>query len=335
MEKSLWEKVLKILPDSELINLVKQTKIPIPPGFRVDSLHRKINTIRSRLIQNALKDVSFFNSILYFELLISENENYEKIRGKKREEILSEIKEVKNPYLFIISLLTSTNEEDQKNGQFLLHEYENRKKPLRIEEKKETTNPKKTDELKKELDKKKKKIQQLEQNLVNIKNSFKQECSKWAKEKKKLQIENNEIKKETREKETIIEKMKKELEQMQETLSSFKREAETTAASNGIILGEVETQEEQEQKQLPRVALIGREVPLPILVQYDVTVIQSNVIDQFIHDHDYGEIWILTFELTRLQLFILRNHLRDQRVIEFHNIKELELYINQERRVSI
>ena len=130
---------------------------------------------------------------------------------------------------------------------------------------------------------------------------------------------------------------------MQETLSSCKREVETTPASNEIIQKVVEPQKEEEQepeqepeqKQLPRVALIGREVPLPILVQYDVTVIQSNEIDQIINDHDYGEIWILTFELTRLQLFKLRTHLREQRVIEFHNIKELELYIHQERRVSI
>lgn len=335
MEKSLWEKVLKILPDSELINLVKQTKIPIPPGFRVDSLHRKINTIRSRLIQNALKDVSFFNSILYFELLISENENYEKIRGKKREEILSEIKEVENPYLFIISLLTSTNEEDQKNGQFLLDEYENRKKTLLMEEKKEMTNPKKTDELKKELDKKKKKIQQLEQNLANIKNSFNQECSKWAKEKKKLQIENNEIKKETREKETIIEHMQKELTEMQETietLSSFKKEA----SIKPIIQKEVESEDVNiEEIDLPKVALIGKEVPLPYLNQYDVTIVQANEIDQFIHHHDYREIWILTFELTRLQLFKLRTNLQDQQVIEFHTIKELEKHIHHERGESI
>lgn len=341
MEKQFWEKILKIIPDSELINVVKLTNIPIPPGFRADTLHRHINKIRPRLIQNVLKDLSFFKSILYFELQVSENEECENIRGKKREEILSEVKEVENPYLFIISLLTSLDEEDQKNGEFLLNEYENRKNKQSVYEKsiviegKETTNSKKTEELKKELEKKNKKIHQLEQNLANIKNSFNQECSKWAKERKKLQTEKNEIIKETQEKETLIEQMKKELEEMQETLSSFKREVETTPTSNGIIQGEVEIQEEQEQKQLPRVALIGKEVPLPILVQYDVTVIQSNEIDQFIHNHDYGEIWILTFELTRLQLFKLRTHLRDQRVIEFHNIKELELYINQERRVSI
>ena len=343
MEKQLWENILKIIPDSELINVVKKTNIPIPPGFRADSLHRHINKIRPRLIQNVLRDLSFFKSILYFELQVSENEECENIRGKKREEILSEVKEVENPYLFIISLLTSLDEEDQKNGEFLLNEYENRKNKQSVYEKsivieeKERANSKKTEELKKELEKKNKKIHQLEQNLANIKNSFNQECSKWAKERKKLQTEKNEIVKKTQEKETLIEKMQKELEQMQETLSSYKKEVETTPTSNEIIQREVKTQEEQEQeqKQLPRVALIGKEVPLPILVQYDGTVIQSIEIDQFINNHDYGEIWILTFELTRLQLFKLRTHLREQRVIEFHNIKELELYIHQERRVSI
>lgn len=338
MEKKLWEKILKMLPNSELINLVKETNVPIPPGFRADSLHRHISKIRTMLIQNILKDQSFFKSILYYELKISENEDCENIRGQKREEILAKIKEIENPYLFIISLLTSKDEGDQKNGEYLLNEYENQKhkqtqneKSLLIEEK-ENPIPQKMDEVEKELKKKNKKIKQLEQNIANLKNSFTQESAKWAIEKKKLKTENNEIKKENREKENLIKQLQKELEEMQQTLSSIKSEH----ATNPINHKKVESQPAiKEEIELPRVALIGKEIHFSLLNHYDVTIIQSNEIDQFNNPNDYCEIWILTFELTRSQLFKLRTNLQGHRVVEFHNIKELEKYIYQERRGSL
>lgn len=335
MERKLWEKVLKIIPDSELIHLIKETKIPIPPGFRAESLHRNINMVRPMLIKTILKDISFLKSITYFEIKIMNNENYAQIRGKNQKEIQNYLEKEENPYLFIISLLTSKDENDRLNGEYFLNEYEKQvhkqttnEKNI-IVEKVKNTHVKKIEELQRELEKKNKKINQLEQNLANLKNSFNQESAKWEKEKKKLQTEYNEIKKENREKDVLIQQLKQELEQMEETLSSIKKER----SSNSITEQKVKVEPvNQEEIKLAKVALIGKEVSLPMLNQYDVTVIPANEIDQFTNPDDFYEIWILTFELTRLQLFKLRTKLQTKKMVEFDTIHELEKYIYQERR---
>ncbi|WP_026676301.1 hypothetical protein [Fictibacillus gelatini] len=350
-EKAVWKWIFAHMDANDLAYLAEDTNLQLK-GFRKKTLQKNVVFMKPQIIKGFLESKGLQKVKKSIRDHVKECKECSAYLQMKEEELAKLMESEEKRIGLLKVLLASEDEKKQKAGKKLFYECiaNEQEHGIKVDEPEEVADEEvhalkktiKDQEVK--LNKKEKKIAELQQQLSKKENEWKKEKAKWEKERKELQkmvqSKSEEFKKlgesyadklahlEKSYKEKLanaknqIEGYKLEMDHIKEQYKALKMATEEAAA--GTANGQVASK---------HIALIGNAKNWSMHPNHQLTLIGSEQLDEWLESEEswdeYDEVWLLKYDITPGRFRKLKNQIEKGHLKEFQTMNALAKYVDQ------
>lgn len=315
--------------DSEILKIIQENKIRINGFTNIKLINKKLNVPRVIILKELLAKNNLYKieNYLYKESIAKINyENYsiEEIlridfNDNEFNDLLKYIMGTKNDEHLkiankVFEKINMNNQLDKNDLKMDRDKIDNNDINLNLKEENDKL-IKEIKLVKKELIKQKNENKRLDILIKKYLNDIEKEKTSFINLKKKYDINKlNEIdiKIDLDNKKKEISELSRRYKEIQKQLNEYKKKYELNCLKQVILFGEIQ------------------EKDINNLKKYKINIIEVKKIDENLKEiYECDEIWILTYDTSILEQKLIKQKIKNKKIVEFSNYRLLKSYINK------